>query len=121
MKNFMLVLVLAFVLPTSYATAELVRDDKGGSYVPFQDFKLSFSDSVFELFAGKFDDIKNSHCISTSKQACRKQLIMLACRMNVNQAGGSCPDACKSWAKDCKNTSGTELRNKFGSDLEDDE
>lgn len=120
MKKFLIIFALAAVLPVSFASADVIRDDKGGSYVPFQDFKLTLTDSLFELFAGKFEEVKNSYCITNAKQACRKQLIMQACKMNVNQSGGSCPDACQAWAKDCKNASGTELRKRFGEDLEDE-
>lgn len=120
MTKYLLIFALAAFLPASFASADVIKDEKGGSYVPFQDFKLSFSDSLFELFAGKFQEVKNSYCISNSKQACRRQLIMQACQMNLNQSGGSCPDACKAWAKDCKDTSGSELRKRFGDDLEDE-
>lgn len=119
MKNLLLVLTLALVLPATFASAEVVKDDSGGSYVPFQDFKITFTDSLFEMFAGKFEEVKNSYCISNAKQACRKQLIMQTCKMNVNQAAGSCPDACRSWAKDCEKTPSSELRKRFGDDLED--
>ncbi len=120
MKNFLLILTLAVVLPTSFASADLIKDDKGGSYVPFQDFKLSLTDKVFELFAGKFEEVKNSYCYTNAKQACRKQSIMQACKINLNQSGGSCPDACKAWAKDCEGASSSELRKRFGDDLEDE-
>ena len=120
MKNFILILTLAYVLPVSFASAELIRDQRGGSYVPFQDFKLSLSDKVFELFAGKFEEIKNSYCYTNAKQACRKQLIMQICKMNVNQASGSCPDACRTRAKDCEDSSDKEARKRFGEDLEDE-
>ncbi len=88
--------------------------------MPFQDFKLSLTDSLFELFAGKFEEVKKSYCVTNAKQACRKQIIMQICKMNVNQSGGSCPDACKAWAKDCQNASDSELRKRFGDDLEDE-
>lgn len=120
MKNFLIIFALAAVLPVSFAAADVIRDEKGGSYVPFQDFKLSFTDSLFELFAGKFEEVKNSYCVTNAKQACRKKLIMQVCKMNMNQASGSCPDACKAWAKDCQDASGTELRKRFGEDLEDE-
>ena len=120
MKKFLIIFALAAVLPVSFASADVIRDEKGGSYVPFQDFKLTLTDSLFELFAGKFEEVKNSYCYTNAKQACRKQLIMQACKMNVNQTGGSCPDACKAWAKDCVNASSSELRKRFGDDLEDE-
>ena len=108
---FFSLIVTLGILNTAYADDDIIetpvhtKDESGGSYISYQDHKLTMSDKFFEsmpLIGGKYEDSKENYCKHAVKDACVEGLRAAACVMNVNQAEGSCPAACKAWAKDCK-------------------
>lgn len=68
----------------------------------------------YEAILGKFKKLQKNCCLNAVKSACDDALIATACRMNVNQAAGSCPEECKQWASDCTDfVSGSEVRSAY--------
>lgn len=118
MKSKLLVIGL-FLFSTFTVNAGVIQDNQCGSYVPWSDYKATLDrnsdeNSMMESLFGKF---KSSYCRVNAKQACRQVTLMKVCKINLNQADGSCPDACKAWAKDCKDESTSDMAKEFGEDL----
>lgn len=103
----LVIIALLALLPLKNVLAEDITDgqeDNKHSYTPFEDSEsykgMTRKDRALDSIFGKF---KETHCRYQLKRACADAEIAQISRMNQLNTG---PEACKAWAKECKDSIG---------------